>query len=105
MLCLALLKLQCFLGNCASKEHKVKIRIFSVSKVRVLGGIPALVLLFTSDSVEVQRYATAATRNLIYENTDNKAALIQAGGLTPLVNILNQPDEELQKTITGGNRA
>ncbi|XP_017275070.1 plakophilin-3 isoform X2 [Kryptolebias marmoratus] len=71
------------------------------NQVRVLGGIPALVQLFSSDSVEVQRYATAATRNLIYENTENKAALIQAGGLTPLVNILNQPDEELQKTITG----
>ncbi|XP_037553562.1 plakophilin-3 [Nematolebias whitei] len=71
------------------------------NQVRVLGGVPALVCLFSSDNVEVQRYATAATRNLIYENTDNKAALIQAGGLTPLVNILNQPDEELQKTITG----
>lgn len=78
--------------------------IFFVSKVRVLGGVPALVCLFSSENVEVQRYATAATRNLIYENTDNKAALIQAGGLTPLVNVLNQPDEELQKTITGEDR-
>lgn len=59
--------------------------------------------LFSSDNVEVQRYATAATRNLIYENVENKAALIDAGGLTPLVNILNEPDEELQKTITGRN--
>ncbi|XP_061593057.1 plakophilin-3 isoform X2 [Cololabis saira] len=71
------------------------------NQVRLLHGVPALVGLFSSDNVEVQRYATAATRNLIYESTDNKTALIDAGGLVPLVNILNEPDEELQKTITG----
>ncbi|KAM6942713.1 plakophilin-3-like [Xenentodon cancila] len=71
------------------------------NQVRLLHGVPALVGLFSSDNVEVQRYATAATRNLIYESTDNKTALIDAGGLMPLVNILNEPDEELQKTITG----
>lgn len=75
----------------------------SVSKVRALGGVPALVCLFSSDNLEVQRYATAATRNLIYENADNKVALIEAGGLTSLVNILSQHDEELWKTITGRN--
>lgn len=57
--------------------------------------------LFTSDNLEVQRYATAATRNLIYENVENKSALIDAGGLNPLVSVLSEPDEELRKTITG----
>lgn len=74
-----------------------------VSEVRALGGVPALVQLFSSDNLEVQRYATAATRNLIYENADNKAALIEAGGLMALVNVLSQHDEELWKTITGRN--
>ncbi|RVE74916.1 hypothetical protein OJAV_G00026880 [Oryzias javanicus] len=71
------------------------------NQVRSLQGVPALVRLFTSDNLEVQRYATAATRNLIYENVENKSALIDAGGLTPLVSILSEPDEELRKTITG----
>lgn len=74
-----------------------------MSKVRALGGVPALVQLFSNDHLEVQRYATAATRNLIYENADNKAALIEAGGLMALVNVLSQHDEELWKTITGRN--
>lgn len=70
-------------------------------QVRVLQGVPALVQLFSSDNQEVKRYATAATRNLIYESAENKVALIDAGGLTPLVSLLNEPDEELRKTITG----
>lgn len=71
------------------------------NQVRVLQGVPALVQLFSSDNQEVKRYATAATRNLIYESAENKVALIDAGGLTPLVSLLNEPDEELRKTITG----
>ncbi|XP_022598181.1 plakophilin-3-like isoform X1 [Seriola dumerili] len=71
------------------------------NQVRALHGVPALVQLFTSENREVQRYATGATRNLIYENSDNKVALINAGGVTRLVSILSEPDEELRKTITG----
>uniref|UniRef100_A0A667WG67 Plakophilin 3b n=1 Tax=Myripristis murdjan TaxID=586833 RepID=A0A667WG67_9TELE len=66
-----------------------------------LQGIPALVHLFSSESQEVQRFATGAVRNLIYENSDNKAALIEAGGVMRLVSILDKPDEELRKNITG----
>ncbi|CAN9506901.1 unnamed protein product [Ophioblennius macclurei] len=80
---------QCYHSNDAKNE------------VRVLQGVPALVRLFSSENQEVQRYATAATRNLIYENAENKVALISAGGLMPLVNSLSQPDEELQKSVTG----
>lgn len=47
------------------------------------------------------RYATGATRNLIYENGDNKAALVDAGGVARLVSILSEADEELRKTVTG----
>ncbi|XP_033841337.1 plakophilin-3 [Periophthalmus magnuspinnatus] len=70
-------------------------------QVRTLHAIPALVQLFSSDNQEVQRYATGATRNLIYENADNKVALIEAGGVARLVSILGEPDEELRKNITG----
>lgn len=71
------------------------------NQVRALHGVPALVQLFSSDNQAVQRYATGATRNLIYENADNKVALVDAGGIKRLVSIMSQPDEELRKTITG----
>lgn len=60
-----------------------------------------MVQLFSSDNQEVQRFATGATRNLIYENSDNKVALIEADGVARLVSILGEPDEELRKNITG----
>ncbi|RXN02894.1 plakophilin-3-like isoform X1 [Labeo rohita] len=69
--------------------------------VRSLKGISALVQLFSSENQEVQRYATGATRNLIYENMDNKAALIEAGGISKLIGALREPDDELRKNITG----
>jgi len=69
--------------------------------VRRLKGITELVKLFNCDSQEVQRYATGATRNLIYENMDNKVALIEEGGIPQLVEALKEPDEELHKNITG----
>ncbi|XP_076854685.1 plakophilin-3 [Brachyhypopomus gauderio] len=69
--------------------------------VRALKGIPALVQLFSSESQEVQRYATGATRNLIYESMENKSALIESGGIVKLVAVLKEPDDELRKNITG----
>ncbi|CAL8404397.1 unnamed protein product [Boreogadus saida] len=71
------------------------------NQVRTLSGIPALVQLFSSENQEVQRFASGAARNLIYENADNKAALIAAGGVAKLVHALREPDEELRKNVTG----
>uniref|UniRef100_A0AAQ4QA57 Plakophilin 3 n=1 Tax=Gasterosteus aculeatus aculeatus TaxID=481459 RepID=A0AAQ4QA57_GASAC len=70
-------------------------------QVRHLKGIGELVNLFNCDNQEVQRYATGATRNLIYENMDNKVALIEEGGILQLVEALKDHDEELNKNITG----
>ncbi|XP_028329444.1 plakophilin-3-like [Gouania willdenowi] len=80
---------QCYHSNDAKNE------------VRALQGVPALVNLLSADNQEVQQFAAAATRNLIYENAANKAALIDAGGLIPLVSLLSNHDEELQKSVTG----
>lgn len=68
-------------------------------------GIPRLVKLFNTGNEEVQRYATGATRNLIYENMENKVALIEAGGIPKLVEALKEPDDELRKNITGKRQA
>uniref|UniRef100_A0A673HWQ9 Plakophilin-3-like n=1 Tax=Sinocyclocheilus rhinocerous TaxID=307959 RepID=A0A673HWQ9_9TELE len=70
-------------------------------QVNQLKGIPLLVQLFTSESQEVQRYATGATRNLIYESMDNKVALIESGGIPKLIDALKEQDDELRKNITG----
>lgn len=75
-----------------------------VSQVNQMKGIPLLVNLFNSESEEVQRYATGAARNLIYENMPNKVALIEAGGIPQLSMALRQPDDELRKNITGENK-
>lgn len=69
--------------------------------MRDLKAIGDLVRLFNSDSQEVQRYATGATRNLIYENMENKVALIDEGGIPQLVEALKESDDELHKNITG----
>lgn len=71
--------------------------------MRRLKGIGELVKLFNSGNEEVQRYATGATRNLIYENMDNKVALIEEGGIPQLVEALKEPDDELCKNVTGRN--
>ncbi|XP_032379003.1 plakophilin-3a isoform X1 [Etheostoma spectabile] len=71
------------------------------NEVRRLKGIGELVRLFNCDNQEVQRYATGATRNLIYENMDNKVALIEEGGIPQLVEALKDQDDELHKNITG----
>ncbi|XP_059191535.1 plakophilin-3a [Centropristis striata] len=71
------------------------------NEVRRLKGISELVKLFNSENLEVQRYATGATRNLIYENMDNKVSLIEEGGIPQLVEALKEPDDELRKNITG----
>lgn len=64
-------------------------------------GISELVKLFNSENQEVQRFATGATRNIIYENMENKVALIEEGGIPQLVEALKEPDDELRKNITG----
>lgn len=57
--------------------------------------------LYSSENQEVQRYATGATRNLIYENMENKTVLIEVGGISKLVLALKEPDDELRKNVTG----
>uniref|UniRef100_A0A8C8GGF0 Uncharacterized protein n=1 Tax=Oncorhynchus tshawytscha TaxID=74940 RepID=A0A8C8GGF0_ONCTS len=85
----AFIQHECYSDTEAKKEvHRYK-------------GIPELVRLFNSENQEVARYATGATRNLIYENMDNKVALIEGGGIPQLIEALKVNDDELRKNITG----
>ncbi|XP_015256571.1 PREDICTED: plakophilin-3-like isoform X2 [Cyprinodon variegatus] len=70
-------------------------------QVRQHGAIKDIVDLFNSENTEVARYATGAARNLIYENNDNKNALIELNGIAALNEALKENDDELYKNITG----
>uniref|UniRef100_A0A8V5GQ08 Uncharacterized protein n=1 Tax=Melopsittacus undulatus TaxID=13146 RepID=A0A8V5GQ08_MELUD len=59
------------------------------------------VKLFNSPNQEVQRHATGAMRNLIYDNTENKLALVEENGIYELMRTLREPDDELRKNVTG----
>lgn len=63
--------------------------------------IPKLVKLFNHSDQEVQRHATGAMRNLIYDSPDNKMALMEENGVYELLLALKEQDDELRKNVTG----
>ena len=58
--------------------------------------------LFNHANQEVQRHATGAMRNLVYDNADNKLALVEENGIFELLRTLREQDDELRKNVTGG---
>lgn len=60
-----------------------------------------LVKLFNNSNQEVQRHATGAMRNLIYDNVENKVALVEENGIYELMHTLREQDDELRKNVTG----
>lgn len=58
--------------------------------------------LFNHANQEVQRHATGAMRNLVYDNADNKLALVEENGIFELLRALREQDDELRKNVTGG---
>lgn len=63
--------------------------------------IPKLVKLFNHSNQEVQRHATGAMRNLIYDSPDNKMTLVEENGIYELLAALKEQDDELRKNVTG----
>lgn len=57
--------------------------------------------LFNHANQEVQRHATGAMRNLVYDNADNKLALVEENGIFELLRALREQDDELRKNVTG----
>uniref|UniRef100_A0A3Q2QKH7 Plakophilin 3a n=1 Tax=Fundulus heteroclitus TaxID=8078 RepID=A0A3Q2QKH7_FUNHE len=82
-------------------QHKCYSDNRSKDEVREMNAIGDLVRLFNSDNIEVSRYATGAARNLIFQNNDNKKALIDNDGIPSLMEALKQSDDELSKNVTG----
>ncbi|KAG8438136.1 hypothetical protein GDO86_008721 [Hymenochirus boettgeri] len=70
-------------------------------QARELKAIPKLINLFNCNNQEVQRHATGAMRNLIYDNADNKMTLVEENGIYELLTALKEPDDELRKNVTG----
>ncbi|XP_045414536.1 LOW QUALITY PROTEIN: plakophilin-3 [Lemur catta] len=82
-------------------QHKCYSDAAAKKQARSLQAIPRLVKLFNHANQEVQRHATGAMRNLIYDNADNKLALVEENGIFELLRTLREQDDELRKNVTG----
>ncbi|XP_007903000.2 plakophilin-3 isoform X1 [Callorhinchus milii] len=82
-------------------QHKCYHDAGAKKQAYLLRAIPQLIGLFNHPSLEVQRSATAAMRNLIYNNTENKHELVKQNGISQMMQALEETDEELKTNITG----
>ncbi|XP_030057062.1 plakophilin-3 isoform X2 [Microcaecilia unicolor] len=82
-------------------QHKCYSDNDAKKQARSLQAIPKLVKLFNHSNQEVQRHATGAMRNLIYDNPENKMALVEENGIYELMLALKEQDDELRKNATG----
>ncbi|XP_063145316.1 plakophilin-3 [Candoia aspera] len=82
-------------------QHKCYSDSDAKKQARSLQAIPKLVKLFNSSNQEVQRHATGAMRNLIYDNAENKLGLVEENGIYELMRTLHEQDDELCKNVTG----
>uniref|UniRef100_A0A8C8RWB8 Plakophilin-3 n=1 Tax=Pelusios castaneus TaxID=367368 RepID=A0A8C8RWB8_9SAUR len=82
-------------------QHKCYSDNDAKKQARSLQAVPKLVKLFNHPNQEVQRHATGAMRNLIYDNAENKMALVEENGIYELMRTLREQDDELRKNVTG----
>lgn len=78
----------------------------TLSLLQVLkhSGIPPLVSLLRSPSVQVNQTASAALRNLSFKNNSSKEEMSRCGGIQEAVALLRETDSvETQKQLTGIN--
>ncbi|KAL0617152.1 Plakophilin-3 [Plecturocebus cupreus] len=69
-------------------------------QARSLQAVPRLVKLFNHANQKVQCHATGAMCNLIYDNADNKLALVEENGIFELLRTLREQDDELRENVT-----
>uniref|UniRef100_A0A8C4WT88 Plakophilin-3 n=1 Tax=Gopherus evgoodei TaxID=1825980 RepID=A0A8C4WT88_9SAUR len=82
-------------------QHKCYSDNDAKKQARSLQAVPKLVKLFNHPNQELQRHATGAMRNLIYDNAENKLALVEENGIYELMRTLREQDDELRKNVTG----
>uniref|UniRef100_A0A452TFW5 Plakophilin 3 n=1 Tax=Ursus maritimus TaxID=29073 RepID=A0A452TFW5_URSMA len=82
-------------------QHKCYSDPAAKKQARSLQAVPRLVKLFNHANQEVQRHATGAMRNLVYDSADNKLALVEENGIFELLRTLREHDDELRKNVTG----
>ncbi|KAM4017110.1 plakophilin-3 isoform 2-T2 [Anomaloglossus baeobatrachus] len=82
-------------------QHRCYSDAEAKKQARSFQAIPRLVKLFNNPNQEVQRHATGAMRNLIYDSADNKIALVEENGINELLRALKEQDDELRKNVTG----
>ncbi|XP_061059926.1 plakophilin-3 isoform X1 [Eubalaena glacialis] len=82
-------------------QHKCYSDTAAKKQARSLQAVARLVKLFNHANQEVQRHATGAMRNLVYDNADNKLALVEENGIFELLRTLREQDDELRKNVTG----
>ncbi|XP_051516523.1 plakophilin-1 [Myxocyprinus asiaticus] len=71
-------------------------------EVRVLGGIPALIQLLKVDNSQLQEIASAALRNLVFKDSNNKLQVESCGGLEPILTLIRNTNvTETQIQLTG----
>ncbi|XP_063800811.1 plakophilin-3 isoform X2 [Pseudophryne corroboree] len=82
-------------------QHRCYSDAEAKKQARTYQAIPKLVKLFNNPNQEVQRHATGAMRNLIYDSPENKMALVEENGVYELLQALKEQDDELKKNVTG----
>lgn len=97
----ALISMHVNMPACIFSLHMPTFICIYVPQARSLQAVPRLVKLFNHANQEVQRHATGAMRNLIYDNADNKLALVEENGIFELLRTLREQDDELRKDVTG----
>lgn len=97
----ALISMHVDISACIFSLHMSTYTCIYVPQARSLQAVPRLVKLFNHANQEVQRHATGAMRNLIYDNADNKLALVEENGIFELLRTLREQDDELRKNVTG----
>ncbi|XP_051961161.1 plakophilin-1 [Xyrauchen texanus] len=71
-------------------------------EVRVMGGIPALIQLLKVDNLQLQETASAALRNLVFKDSNNKLQVESCGGLEPILTLIRNTNvTETQIQLTG----
>ncbi|XP_078270879.1 plakophilin-3-like [Rhinoraja longicauda] len=82
-------------------QHKCYHDASAKAEAYNLGAVARLVNLFNDQTLEVRRSATAAIRNLLYDNNINKQELVKQNGIPKMMEAIQFNDEELKANITG----